>query len=56
MTDSTAFEMIRLAVSPMPIGRILGFLSRAISLEVRNGAVKLGSTNVEQSLCATMAS
>ena len=42
--DSTAFAKIRRAVSPMPIGRTPGFLSRAISRQARRGDIDIGST------------
>ena len=40
---STALAMICLAVSPMPIGRTPGFLSRAIKRQARRGEVHSGS-------------
>ena len=43
ITARTAFAMIRLAVSPMPMGRTPGHLSRAISLQARKGASPRGS-------------
>ena len=39
-----AFAMIRLAVSPIPIGRTPGHLLRAISRRDNRGAVAMGST------------
>ena len=39
-----ALAMIRLAVSPMPIGRTPGFLLRAIRRQANRGAVMEGST------------
>ena len=47
--------MIRLAVSPVPIGLTPGFLSNAMSLQDRKGAMLTGSTNSVQSLCAVSA-
>lgn len=43
-----AFAIMRLAVSPIPIGRTPGFLLRAISLLAISGAVVSGSTRTVQ--------
>ena len=42
--ESIALAIIRLAVSPMPIGQTLGFLSSAIRRQARRGETHLGST------------
>ena len=47
--------IIRRAVSPMPIGRTPGFLSRAISRQARRGEIDFGSTYDVQILLATEA-
>ena len=44
MVCRTALAMMRLAVSPMPIGRTPGCLSRAINRQARNDDTDLGST------------
>ena len=45
ITDSTTLAKIcRCAVSPMPIGRTPGFLSRALSRQARRGDKDFGST------------
>ena len=54
-THNTALAIIRCVVSPMPIGRIPGFLSRAISLQARRGEIDLGSMYEVQILLATRA-
>ena len=54
--ESIALAIICLAVSPMPIGRTLGFLSSAIRRQARRGETHLGSTRDVQSLFATRAS
>ena len=54
-TTRTALVMMRLAVSPMPMGRTPGHLSRAISLQARSGPRPSGSTREEQSRFATSA-
>ena len=51
--ERTAFVMIHCAVSPMPIGRTPGFLSKAIRRLARSGAVDDGSTYDVQSRLAT---
>ena len=43
-TDSTALAMIRLAVSPMPMGRTPGVLSRAMRRQASSGEMDFGST------------
>ena len=43
-TDSTALASIHRTVSPMPIGRTPGFLSKAISRQARRGEINFGST------------
>ena len=53
--DSTALAIIRRAVSPIPIGRIPGFLSRAISQQSKRGEIDFGSTYEVQILLATRA-
>ena len=47
--------IIRRAVSPMPIERTPGFLSRAISRQARRGEIDFGSTYDVQILLATEA-
>ena len=54
-TNSTALAIIRRTVSPMPIGRTPGFLSRAISRQARRGEIDFGSTYEVQILLATRA-
>ncbi len=51
-----ALAMIRLAVSPIPIGRIPGHLLRAISRQANSGAVTIGSTMSVHSRLAEAAS
>ena len=51
-----AFPMILRAVSPIPMGRTPGHLSRAISLHATNADSPLGSTKQVQSRLATDAS
>ena len=53
--ESIALAIIRLAVSPMPLGRTPGFLSSAIRRQARRGETHLGSTRDVQSLFATRA-
>ena len=55
LINSTALAMIRRAVSPMPIGRTPGFLSRAMSRQARRGEIALGSTYEVQILLVTIA-
>ena len=55
MIDKMALAMIRLAVSPIPIGRIPGFLSRAMRRQDKRGAILAGSTRSVHSLCAVRA-
>ena len=54
--DRTALAIILRAVSPMPIGRTPGFLSRAMSLQAKKGAISFGLTYIVHNLLATMAS
>ena len=54
-TTTTVFVMMHLAVSPMPMGRIPGHLSRAISLQARSGPRLSGSTREGESRFATSA-
>ena len=51
-----AFPMILRTVSPIPMGRTPGHLSRAISLHATNADSQLGSTKQVQSRLATDAS
>ena len=51
-----ALAMIRLAVSPTPIGQTPGFLSSATRREARRGARLAGSTNSVHKRFATPAS
>ena len=53
--DSTALAIIRRAVSPIPIGRTPGFLSRAISRQAKRDEIDFGSTYEVQILLATRA-
>ena len=55
MANRTALAIIRLAVSPMPMGRMPGCLSKAISRQASRGDKDLGSTYDVQSLLATWA-
>ena len=55
MVHRTVLSMIRLAVSPMPMGRTPGCLSRAINRRAKKGDTDLGSTYDVQSLLATWA-
>ena len=48
--------MMRLAVSPIPIGRTPGFLSRAIRRHAKKEAMTEGSTRLVQRRLATEAS
>ena len=50
-----ALEMMRLAVSPIPMGRTPGFLSMAIRRLAIRGAMLVGSTNSVKSRLATKA-
>ena len=54
-SDNTALAIIRRAVSPMPIGRTPGFLSRAMSRQARKGDRDFGSTYDVHILLATRA-
>ena len=54
--DSTALAIIRLAVSPMPMGRTPGFLFRAMRRQASRGEMDFGSTNEVQILLAVEAS
>ena len=45
VTDKIALAIMRLDVSPIPIGRTPGFLFRAIRRLARRGAILFGSTN-----------
>ena len=55
-TDSTALAMIRRAVSPMPMGRTPGLLSRAMRRQASRGEIDFGSTSEVQILLAVDAS
>ena len=55
-TDSTALAMIRLAVSPMPMGRTPGVLSRAMRRQASSGEMDFGSTSAVHILLAVEAS
>ena len=55
-THSTDLAIIRLATSPMPIGRTPGFLSRAMRRHASRGEMHLGSTYDVQIHFAAMAS
>ena len=50
--DSRALGMIHQAVSPIPIGRTLGFLSKTISRQASSGAMRVGFTYEKQILWA----
>ncbi len=52
----SALAMMRLAISPMPIGLTPGHLSKAINLQARNGEIAHGSIKLEQRRFATSAS
>ena len=54
--DSTALAIIHLAVSPMPMGRTLGFLFRARRRQVSRGEMDFGSKKEVQILLAVEAS
>ena len=54
-SDITALAIIRRPVSPMPIGRTPGFLSRAMSRQARKGERDFGSTYRVHILLATSA-
>ena len=54
-TDNTALAIIRRAVSPMPIGRTPGFLSRAMSRQARKAEREFGLTYDVHILLATRA-
>ena len=47
--------MIRLAVSPIPIGRTPGFLLRAMRRQARKGVMREGSTKLMQRRLVTSA-
>ena len=53
--DKMALAMIRLAVSPIPIGRTPGFLSSAMRRQDKRGAILSESTRSVHSLCAVRA-
>ena len=55
MIDKMVLAMIRLAVSPIPIGRTPGFLSSAMRRQDKRGAILAGSTRSVHSLCAVRA-
>ena len=50
---STALAMIRLATSPIPMGRTPGFLLRAIRRQAMSGEMLLGSARLVQRCFAT---
>ena len=50
----TALAMMRRAVSPIPIGRTPGRLSRAIRRLASRGLIAVGSTYDEHSLCGIL--
>ena len=52
MVVRIAFPMMRLAVSPMPIGLTPGHLSRDINRQVTNADSLFGSTKEQQILLA----
>ena len=54
--DSTALAIIRLAVSPMPMGRTTGFLFRTMRQQASRGEMDFGSTNEVQILVEVEAS
>ena len=53
--DAIAFPIILLAVSPMPMGRTPGHLSKAMSLQATKADSPLGSTKLVLSRLATAA-
>ena len=53
--ESTAFDIMRLVTSHIPIGRTPGFLSSAIRRQARKGAIPQGSTREVHSLLARAA-
>ena len=55
VTARVAFVMIRLAVSPIPIGRTPGFLLRAMRRQARKGVMREGSTKLMQRRLVTSA-
>ena len=50
--ERTAFAMMRLTVSQIPMGRIPGFLSNATRRQARRGESPLGSTYTEHNFLA----
>ena len=54
--DRMVLAMMRLTVSPMPIGRTPGFLLRAMSLQVKKAEIHLGSTKEVHNRLAVAAS
>ena len=55
MIDRTALAIIRLTVSPIPMGRTPGFLLSAISLQAMRGEMLFGSTRHVQRRLAVAA-